>query len=258
LRQKGSAGGIPRVYWLGELPVAGEDPPVAFIGEWFGGYHEFHWSRDPVGRGIKLAVWDPQTGPRYLPDRQVPHLYSRAAEILTDLYNARTFTQVFPWHHAAGDFVVNDAEDPLDVRLITVRNCIAFIGTEGPPDEDTIFQALLLFFLVTGIRMRLDRLDGVGEPLWAPSPVVEATTRGFFRALGRRRDLGAITANGFLDRLSVWSASDLVDIADPLAELIALGADEAALIRTHLEPHLHEVVAGVTRLHRMALSDPGS
>jgi hypothetical protein len=227
LRQVNPESGIPRVYWLGELPVAGEDPPVAFVGEWFGGYHEFHWSRDPVDRRIRLTVWDPETGPRYLSDRLVPYLYSSAAEILTGLYDARAFTQVFPWHHAAGDFVVRDTAGPLDVRLITVRNHIAFLGTEGPPDEDTIFQALLLFFLVTGIRMRLDRLDGVGAPVWAPSVVVEATTRGFFRALGRRRDLGAITANNFLDRLSVWSATDLFDIADPLTDLIALGADEA-------------------------------
>ena len=46
---------------------------------------------------------------------------NEATAILAAYFNLETYEQIFSWHHAAGDFVVNMDEAAPRVRLITVR-----------------------------------------------------------------------------------------------------------------------------------------
>jgi hypothetical protein len=77
--------------------------------------------------------------------------------------------QIFPWHHAAGDFVIRVDGEKTSVKMITVRDYVPMAGIETEPDsEQAILDALVIFFIHLSVRMRLDRLDGVNEVVWAP------------------------------------------------------------------------------------------
>lgn len=96
-----------------------------------------------------------------------------------------SFSQIFPWHHAAGDFVVRFRDPGLDVRLVTVRDFRPMFDAGATEAPRWFLEALLLFFLNLTIRMRLDRLDGVGDLVWADQWVLLAAIEGFFQGLVR-------------------------------------------------------------------------
>ena len=56
--------------------------------------------------------------------------------------------------------------------------------TKRGDDIVTIMNALLLFLLNVSIRMRIDRVDGVGELSWIDDFSMEGILRGFFKGLG--------------------------------------------------------------------------
>ena len=87
---------------------------------------------------------------------------SRAA-ILTGYFDTRSFAQIYPWHPAAGDFIARIAGDGVAVRLVAARQYGPLVGPPDLPPE----EALLFFFLNLTLRLRVDRLDGVGEVAWA-------------------------------------------------------------------------------------------
>jgi len=82
-------------------------------------------------------------------------------------------------------------------------------------DTELILQALLLFFLRLSIRMRLDRMDGVGEIIWADHRAVAGTLEGFLEGLSLKPQIPlmpdamadhravASTLEGFLEGLSL-------------------------------------------------------
>jgi len=183
---------LPAVYGHGEVATASGAILPMWLGQWFGGFHEFHWTDCGTGCTPGLCIWDPRTGKRLLDSNQVGPVYRQAAAILTDFFDLTTFEHIHPWHHAAGDFVVRQQRDRLDVRLITVRGYPALIDP-GPrnavpgPDAGLTLQVVLLFLLKLSLRMRLDRLDGVGDPVWADAAVVRHTVGGFRAALARKR-----------------------------------------------------------------------
>ncbi len=92
-----------------------------FLADWFEGFHEFHLSLDPLDGIQKLVLWDGSPRPNYLSRHQTRHVYIEISKILTLYYNPRTYDQIFPWHHGAGDFVVRVDGDRIEVRLVTVR-----------------------------------------------------------------------------------------------------------------------------------------
>ncbi len=98
---------VPHVYGIGKACAKGrEHEIIVFLGEWFDGYNEFHISYDNAEKQNKIEVWDPDQGHYFLSSDNTMELYRQAAMILTDYYNIETFEQIFPWHHAAGDFVI--------------------------------------------------------------------------------------------------------------------------------------------------------
>lgn len=177
---------IPKVYGQFSLSSKAEFACVAFLAEWFENYHEFHLSLDHAG-AQKLIVWDSGTGHYFLSDDDTYSVYRQAAGIMTRCYNPYTCELVQPWHHAAGDFVVKRCNGTVDVRLITVRQYTSlFQDAPDADDLESLSEAAVMFLIGLSIRMRLDRLDGVGEPAWAAPSAVAATVDGFLDGLQTR------------------------------------------------------------------------
>ncbi len=243
---------IPRAYCLGETALSnGKQRIGVMMAEWLDGYHEFHLSRADTG-GLGLVVWDPQRGAWFLSDNQAMALYTQAAEILTYYYNIDTFEQVFPWHHAAGDFVLKWEQHKLALKLITVRQYAAMlaIDDESRPTKAMQWQALLLFLLNLSMRMRLDRLDGVGAIGWADDPAVNGVIKGFFRGLALQAAAHQITQvfiNQFRHYLAAQAISELHEACDALISAYHPQAPDIPVIRSHLDRH-------VSRLHRAIAS----
>lgn len=233
-------GWFPRVYDL----VA--DDPSMVLGDWFDGFHEFHLTRQPGSNELAIVVWDGAADRCLLSDRQAAMLYRNAAMILSACYDPITASQIFPWHHAAGDFVVRVEGEGASVRLITVRDYIPMTGTADEPDnEREILEALVVFFIHLSIRMRLDRLDGVKEVVWAPDGCLDPMIDGFFQGI----DLTA-RINGFPEDfpgtfrhyIRRYPASDLLATARRITETVfAKRSEERRVITGNLTAHMQMI-----------------
>lgn len=206
---------------------------VAFLLEdWFCDFHEFH--QDGSGR---VRLWDFDAGERLLSGDEAVTLYGEAARILTRYFDAPTGASIAPWHHAAGDFVARVGADGIDARLITVRGYGAARDfTEAGPMAERL--AALSFFTNMTMRMRLDRVDGVGRLVLAEAAVAGAAVAGFAKALGERADIGD-GGPGILDFLGSFSGEELAEagaqLLDPCppeeqALLIAAWPEHAAVL----------------------------
>ena len=153
-----------------------------FVAEWFSNFHEFHLHREDVSGSNRILLWDPDRASVYLSEHQCQELYRQAAKILTVYYDYNNFKQIFPWHHAAGDFVLKEDRGKVDVRLITIRDYGVVVDfTSGKKAAKLL--GLILFFLHLTIQMRIDRLDGVGEVVWAEDHCLQGTIAGFFAGI---------------------------------------------------------------------------
>jgi hypothetical protein len=228
---------LPRVYFQGK----GLRPSMAmFLADWFEGYHEFHLSVDPEKGTQRMALWDTDNGSVYLSESQVREIYRQSAMIMTLYYDVDTFEQIFPWHHAAGDFVVKADGESVDVRLITVRQYASMFDRS---DEISVREALSFFLLNLSLRMRLDRLDGVGAVAWANDLCVQATLEGVMEGLRTKEQRGVIS-EGFLDAfirdITSFSAQDLLHGFQALVDACDQSAPDIPVIRSHIEKHTIE------------------
>lgn len=216
-----------------------------FLGQWFEGYNEFHIARDPSDNAEKIIVWDDAGSRFFLSAEQHSELYRQAARILAYYYNAETFEQIFAWHHAAGDFIVRIENGLVDLKLITVRRYAPLIQNLNHPENsvkgpEMILQALLLFFLGLSIRMRLDRLDGVGDITWADSRAVPATLEGFFEGLAlkpRTPELPDAIDQCFGYYLSLCSQQDLFELTAAVVDTFNPMFPETPIVKQHLAEH---------------------
>jgi len=178
---------LPRVYALDSVAVDGHRV-VLFFGEWLEGFHEFHQTRKA---GVDQVVVWAGGDHAFLSRNDEISIYRQAAEILTRLYDPLTFELVQPWHHAAGDFVVNiDGEAP-KVRLITLRQYTPMADVQDPEAEE-LLEGTLFFLMLLTIRNRLDRYDGIGEVAWIGEHSVSATLDGFFDGVAHLEDRGPL------------------------------------------------------------------
>ena len=276
---------LPRTYFQGEVF---RPSMLMFLANWFQGYHEFHLSVDKEDGSRNLVLWDTEKNPCHLSRPQAWEIYHQAAKILTLYYDVETFEQIFPWHHAAGDFVVKlqdphpnppplaqtwpsggtaysmhvapgqassgragwgsiaspEADDgnyetkSLDVRLVTARQYAPMLDrSEGV----SVHEALLFFLLNLSIRMRLDRLDGVGAVAWADDDCVDATLEGFVDGLRIKQGKGFIdegSVNGFLQYLQSLAKEDLSYRFHALIDACDQAAPDIPVIRCHLGSHI--------------------
>jgi hypothetical protein len=210
-----------------------------FLGEWFQDYKEFHMTTGNHQR--QIVIWESDGSCRYLSKKAALPIYQEAARILTYYYNIETFEQIYPWHHAAGDFIVRAADGQFHVRLITVRGYspLTEFGADEIEKKNQILPSLLVFFFNLSLRMRLDRLNGTGEAVMLGDGVIKATVDGFLDALDEKSkayeygDLKRIFIsffNGFdLDQMmSIGFAAQDSWVANPA---------ESRLIRENIESH---------------------
>jgi hypothetical protein len=179
---------LPAVFAIGESALPGKARVSMFIGEWLAGFYEFHLSRTSNTVETGMVVWDPENGSRPLDRGRARAVYSGAARILTHYLDLSTGECIGAWQHATGDFVVNPAGAGPEVRLITVRDYRPLLRPAAAAGHGlpALLETLLVFFRDTLIRMRLDRLDGVGEIAWADPIAVEGGLEGFFSALSEK------------------------------------------------------------------------
>lgn len=225
---------IPQVYAIDKIQLEdGREIPM-FSGQWFDGYHEFHLSENSDGN-MGLVVWDTDKGNYFLSEDQTLSLYRQAAKILTLYYNPDTFEQIFPWHHAAGDFVVKcDDAHQIDVKLITVRQYISPMECEEN-DTEAVMGGLLAFLINLSVRMRLDRADGVGDIVWADDVALTGTVQGFSDALKLKP---SYPEKAFRNYLESWSKEDVSEMAEAIIGSYHPQSPEIPVIRQHLPPHI--------------------
>lgn len=217
------------------------------LGEWLDGYHEFHLSLDKNDGQQKIVVWDLNNGYYYLSAAQGHSLYRLASLILTLYYDTDTFQQISLWHHAAGDFVVRTDGQDLDLKLITVRNYEPMISFPAAEDGNNL-AALLHFFLHLSIRMRIDRLDGVGAVAWAGDFCLDAIMKGFYQALGIKEKMGnpaAINRDEFLVGLKGFSPDDWTDMARAALETYPQPDADLPVIMHNLDRHAASLYAAI-------------
>ncbi len=233
---------VPVVYAYGAITMPSGFEVKMFLAEWFDDFHEFHLSRHPISDQVRIRVWHADHPPRYLTDAETEFLYQEIAKIITCCYNPETFEQIHPWHHAAGDFVVCYSGDPLQVRLITVRNYGALLENANC-DETTLLEAMLFFLTNLSIRTRLDRLDGVGDIVWADTLAVNGTVQGFMDGLKSKIPRWDHRFRQFLKSFSVL---DFIEICEATADSYHPLAPEIPVIRRHLQQHATEVYESMT------------
>jgi hypothetical protein len=240
---------LPKIYGFGEVETTGKRKIRVVLGQWFEGYNEFHISRDPSDHTNKILVWDDLHGHNFLSPEQSADLYRQAAGILTYYYNIESFEQILSWHHAAGDFVVKINNGDLDLKLVTVRGYAPFFKNashfkKGETDVELTLQALLIFFLNLSVRMRLDRLDGVGDIVWADRLAVKSTVEGFLEGLAQKPQIAFMpdtVDKCFRYYLSLCTREDLYDLSKAAANAFHRRAPEVQVIKRHLKEHVEEL-----------------
>ncbi|MDJ0783098.1 MAG: hypothetical protein QNJ22_14070 [Desulfosarcinaceae bacterium] len=263
LAAQGDDLGLPQVLVEGACrPADGPDPVLPaqvgqwFLCPWFDGFHEFHLTRAPSGP-LVVAVWDGSVSPHRLDATQTADLLTAAAARLATAVDPHTLAHIFPWHHAAGDFVVRlDSAGSPEVRLITARDYQPLLPPpESEIDPDTAIErllyALLLLVIQAALRLRVDRLDGVGEIVLYPTTMVAPICRGLLTGLIRMRRRWRLPAQldaVVTDYLRTPSLAELSALNQELQGGFAPGSPErrtcAAILEPHVEALYHELQTG--------------
>lgn len=242
---------LPQVFGLETVTcqtAAGDEEFGMMLGEWFDGYHEWHLSINPDSGRREMQLWDYDRGCRFLNETESYEVVHRAAFILTYYYDQAAFREIYPWHHGAGDFVVKADPDGVSVRLITVRQYDPLVLFEQAEGADRLVAAIHFLLNLTA-RIRLDRLDGVGEPAWLGSFAVKAALSGFIAGLGAVEAEGRLYLGSIADFLEIMRSFDRQEIYDMYGSLLAIYAnedeDDFRLIQERLTEHAEELYAAL-------------
>ncbi len=242
LNEQRPFGWVPTVYAMD----MDEDGLPMFLGDWFDGFHEFHLTVKNVAIEPRIVVWDGKADPCLLSENQEAVLYRNMAMILTACYDPVTTQQIFPWHHAAGDFVVRLEKERTAVKLITVRGYRPMNCTGATPtNENEMLDMLQAFFLHLTLRMRLDRIDGVSEIAWAPDRCLTPVIEGFFQGLDLTARLSGFPEafpRFFCQYLKQQGKTDLRDRAAEITKRVFdRHSEEHQIIEANLAHHIDAV-----------------
>ncbi len=243
---------LPKAYCIDRIDCGAETFTMALM-EWFEDYHEWHISADDKNPGNhKICLWDQKRGHRYLSKTAAFDIFRQASKILTLYYDTETFHTIRPWHHAAGDFIVQRNGGKIDVRLTTARKYQPFITFLDKQEVNPI-TALIFFFLDLTTRMRLDRLDGIGEPTWINDIALEAAIRGFFEALVNKeagKNLHIILVKDVLQLLKNFNREEYQRFFLPLMDFYnAKSPGDYALIKKNLDGHINTLYLKIQELN---------
>jgi len=234
---------IPKVYLASEVVCSnpkGSEIVVMSVAEWLEGYNEWHLTVDQDGKQAVL-IWDMEKGNRRASSDEGRSIFREAARILTFYYDPKNYRQIYPWHHAAGDFVVKCVAGATQVKLTTARNYLPLISFPTQADTNRV-TAFLAFLLNMTVQMRLDRIGGVGEPVWAQEQFVRPCLEGFFSAVQTmtsegRWNLGE--GSNLLTLLKKFSSEELHRLYDPLmASYREEKPEDFDVVQRNLETHV--------------------
>lgn len=237
---------LPRVF-AGGQGIAGSSCFLKmFIGEWLDDFHEFHFSRSGPDKKERIVLWNFAAENTVLSMEQTRAVFYQAAMILTTYYNPLSHEQIFPWHHAAGDFVVRMQNSKVEVKLITVRGYEALFNAQNYDENHSakellILEGVLLFFLNFSIRMRFDRIDGVKDLIWMGQEALNDVVSGFFAGLSLSclgHEVDPKLPSFFKEYFLSHSISELKKLVNLIMGIYNPKAPELPLIRQNLENHL--------------------
>jgi hypothetical protein len=235
---------LPRVFFKGETVChtpQGDFTLSHVIQEWFEDYHEWHLTRDRDGKGQRLLIWDQKRGYHPASAREYHEIFRQAAKILTLCYDVHTFRQIYPWHHAAGDFIVKSTDQNVDVKLTTVRGYGPLLVFREKDKWDP-WKAFIIFFLNLTIKMRLDREDGVGDVMWADDTCVSATLEGFVDGLQIMEAEGRLhfgKTSDIIALLKTFTVEELRSLMDILLGFYRQNERGSyPVVRSNLESHV--------------------
>jgi len=237
IKEKDNLPYLPEVYVFDERTAAS-----FLLEEWLEGYHEFHISVTESG-GQVLNLWEFGKGYKHLSAEQSFEIYRQASKILTLYYDMNDFSQIYPWHHAAGDFIVKAEGNRVDLRLTTARQYDPYMVFRKKEQMNPVI-ALFYFLLNLTVRMRLDKLDGVGDTVWAADFCLEASVKGFFDGLGLKEESKDLFGSGkdFLNILKTFSPEDLKAAYSPLIDIYK-GTTDYPVIIANLDGHMEALNA---------------
>jgi hypothetical protein len=213
---------------------------VMSVAEWLEGYNEWHLTVDQDGKQAVL-IWDMEKGNRRASSDEGRSIFREAARILTLYYDPKNYRQIYPWHHAAGDFVVKCVAGATQVKLTTARNYLPLISFPTQADTNRV-TAFLAFLLNMTVQMRLDKLGGVGEPVWAQAEFVHPCLEGFFEAVQIMKSEGRWNlgkGSNLLTLLKKFSSEELHRLYDPLmASYREEKPEDFDVVQRNLETHV--------------------
>jgi hypothetical protein len=232
---------LPRVFGHGIERVGDFEFPI-FAAEWLEGFCEFHLA-SASGGALQWQVWGDRGERWALSEAHISDLFRQATHILTTYFDPFTFESILGWHHAAGDFIVKTGPDRLAVRLITVRRYAPLFAGDLPraPTLETVLESLAAFFLDLSLRMRLDRLEGIRELVWAPDTILSAVWKGFadgVQALAIDHGLPAEFSAAVLGYLAAHPTDALEALGRRIAARYPQSSGERRLIELHLKDHV--------------------
>jgi len=185
LNEKTSLPYLPDFYYLDNISWDRGKETVHLmmvLAEWLEDYHEWHLHPINQNNGQMIRVWDSSRGYRLASQAEAREIFRQSAKILTLYYDSSDFRQIYPWHHGAGDFVVKTKEDKVQVKLTTAR-CYERFNMFDVKERIDPLLAITYFLLNLTVRMRLDRIDGTGDPVWAWDDFVYPVIEGFFEGI---------------------------------------------------------------------------
>ena len=172
----------------------------------------------------------------------------KAAEILTLYYDPVAFCLIRPWHHGAGDFIVKLDGRDVDVRLISVRGYDSSFLPLGVKVKKTL-DGFICSFLDISVKMRLDKLEGMGSPVWADPIVVRPALNGFLKGIEEKVKSGEIhpdAGEGVLLSLKEMSLDVLCDKLDRQIEIYRdTDPVDFLLMRERLDDHAGELYKAI-------------
>jgi hypothetical protein len=237
---------LPQIYCKHTVQIRkaeGSETFLMTLSEWFENYHEWHFSRNEEGRE-RIIIWDTKGGYRFASGKEAYEIIRQASAILTFYYNTETYHRIFPWHHGGGDFIVKATEGVADVKLVTARGYQP-VGLSEQDLKISPVRAIILFFLETTVKMRLDKYEGMGESTWADTSVVEATTDGFIQALRVRESKGdvlPVKVDELLTELRTLTEEDVKTLLQSgMDEYRSDDPSDYRVILSHLDDHARDL-----------------
>jgi len=237
---------LPRTHCLTEISSSSDDKMniiLVALMEWLEDYHEWHLHKGESDQEQRLIIWDQHRGYRFASYSEAGEIYKQAAKIHMLYYDFRSYRQIYPWHHAAGDFIVKTG-NKTELKLTTARGYDSIMNHWEINNINPMIAAVY-FFLNLTIKMRLDRQDGTGELLWANelflNPVIDGFLEGLAMKEKEEKEL-SVEIKKIPDLLKSFSSDELEKLLYSLLPIYEKeDLEEFVIIKNNLPTHAVEL-----------------